>query len=779
MPEPLPLADLLACLRDQGLPVGVREHLVVGRLLARWDDTDVSSLRGALGALLARNPDEVRIVHETFDQLYGVPPSEPEQPPVPQEVRPQPRRIRWGWIAGMTATALVLALIAGALLWPRKLPDPVPLLAPAQTAPSAAPPPPEISDTVQKPDWKRSFTAAAGLATGLFLWLFGVRLRREARQRARHRLIVEADALPGPHRYDLSLTDLGPPFSRELLDDAASLLGHRTSAPPRHGDLDVERTLARTLRAGLAPHIVLRSRASTHPLLVLEDVGDEMRPWRRQVSALLSGLESRGVPLDRWRFHADAGRVFRDPGAPPLTLKQLFRLRAESPLLVISTGEGLLGGFEGRPASWMEALQGWRYRAWLHPVTDPAWWRPALHQVPIHAWPMTPEGVMAAAWQLVHGETGSPVRQSDRARRRVSTLDIERLRWLLALAPRRDPDLTELLRQRFCPQVPPAALLAALDAPPSVAPVGVGPSAEEVHTFLAGLLASSEPQPGTAAHERWRLDRALQEIRVPGREETAAQELQDLAQGPLAGEVVASVERLAARRPGPETPIPASGALYLKRKVLRPALVQAGRPGEGRIWRPTWPDLTEIAAALVCLGLLGFLLPSLSRGFQRDVPVTLEKAYRLRVGKVSPGGGSVIAERIDGVSAPDDADLHQDGQLFRAIVLYPGQIHKVPAGHWYDLRAPAGKGRLAISEAPVWVSERTAGVYLTTEAKAGERVRESMLEVIKGESSGRDIPLSLNHVIGACFTTDLERDHKLAWTDLSTYCRPIQDVTAN
>ncbi|HYU35341.1 MAG TPA: IPT/TIG domain-containing protein, partial [Thermoanaerobaculia bacterium] len=360
------------------------------------------------------------------------------------------------------------------------------------------------------------------------------------------------------------------------------------------------------------PQIVLRARATDHPILVLEDVGYEMRPWRRRVSALLSGLETRGVPVDRWRFHAGAGQVFRDPGAPPLTLKQLFRLRAESPLLVISAGEGLLEGRQGRLAPWVEALSGWRYRAWLHPVTDPAWWRPALREIPVQAWPMTPEGVMAAARQLVHGETGRPERETARAQpqRGVSPLDIERLRWLLTLAPRRDPDLAELLRQRFCPHVPPAALLEALDAPPLLARPGVGPSAEEVHGFLADLLASSEPRPETAAHARWRLDRALQEIRIPGREKVATHELIDLAQGPLAAEVVSAVER--------ETGSPAKP---LRQRVLRQAFSRAGAGEDG--WRWSWPDRTEIAATLVCLGILGTLLPAWS-SFQKKAPLSVQ-----------------------------------------------------------------------------------------------------------------------------------------------------------
>ena len=40
MPETLPLADLLAVLRERGLPIGVREHLTVKRHLAELLDMD-------------------------------------------------------------------------------------------------------------------------------------------------------------------------------------------------------------------------------------------------------------------------------------------------------------------------------------------------------------------------------------------------------------------------------------------------------------------------------------------------------------------------------------------------------------------------------------------------------------------------------------------------------------------------------------------------------------------------------------------------------------------
>ena len=67
----LPLGDLLAVLRGRGLPIGVREHLAARRLLEGWQGLDPDGFRAALAAVLARDVKEVRLVRETFDELYA------------------------------------------------------------------------------------------------------------------------------------------------------------------------------------------------------------------------------------------------------------------------------------------------------------------------------------------------------------------------------------------------------------------------------------------------------------------------------------------------------------------------------------------------------------------------------------------------------------------------------------------------------------------------------------------------------------------------------------
>ena len=62
---------------------------------------------------------------------------------------------------------------------------------------------------------------------------------------------------------------------------------------------------------------------------------------------------------------------------------------------------------------------------------------------------------------------------------------------------------------------------------------------------------------------------------------------------------------------------------------------------------------------------------------------------------------------------------------------------------------------------------REAGVYLTTQVQAGEKVTESTVEAVEGEVPATDAPRTLLHALDACFTTDLDQGHKLAWDDLS------------
>lgn len=700
MDRPFALAGFLADLRHQGLPLGVREHLAVNRLLARFDAADLETLRSALSCLLARNETEARLVRETFERHFVRGPAEEEEertsPPswterIALRLRALRARFQFRWVAWM-AGAIVVAALAGLAVRhfappssskiqekppavdPKKSDLPVPDL-------NFPTPPPAVDPT-------RAALAAVAAAVLAFLALYLPRTRGEAERRGRSLWGEMASGLPGPRDYELRV-ELPVPLVRAAdLDDVAAVLGRRVSRSARGSQLDVERTLERTLRAGLAPQIVLRAPRAVTPTVVLEDVSESMRPHRTLVRETLDGLGARGVSLDRWRFDTSAARVWRAADRVSISLKQLVRLRSEGALLVVSDGLGVIDGATLRMAPWVDLLLGWRARAWVHPVPDRAYWHAALRRVPCEVRPMTGGGLLAAARDLSRADFPAMVAPGFEgpAERPVVPLDVERMRWLLTLAPRRDPDLAELLRLRFCPNVPRSAVAEALRAPPRAEPPAVGPSADEVHAFLLEVLDGSRPPAGTMAFERWRLDRALQSIALDAVRETGFAELADLARGPLA----ASVEDRLAQMGVPGAPgahrferqsIAPGADRALARSVLRPiarrarrdGLTGSGRSGAGS-HRWTLPVLGEYVACAVTAVLALSGASKMGPLVVNRVPATLW-AYDLQVSQDAKGAAPTLRlTRRSGVPddpsvAPDDVELQRAGKSLRPLRL--------------------------------------------------------------------------------------------------------------
>lgn len=738
-PEPQPFADLLALLKARGLSIGVREHLVVARLISRWDHPGTGSLRNALAAVLARNQDEVKLVHEAFDELYTPDAADYEsfemarerclaRRPEKEETLPEPvprerppglwgrvrRAARVQWMAWLAAAALLVSfayltrsLSPSAQKTEPPPPQELPSREDAPPLPSNPPQPPVIDKTRWLPDRELSLTVAAAAALLLFNWLYMIRAGRQAGRRGRRRWGDELDAMPDPQEYDLALSGLlKPPFSSALLDEVAKALS-RSSTSSTH-ELDVDRTLERTFRAGLAPQLVWRSSRLAHPLVVLEEVGDEMEPFGPRVTALLEGLKARGVPLDRWQLDTETGRLSRASGKPGPALDQLARSHADSPLLVLGTGKGLRRQAGRTP--WLMVLRRWKRRAWLHPAVDLRYWRPelrALQDLEIDVWPMSPQGLLAVAKLLARGFGPEPPERTP-AEHRVVPLDVDRLRWLLSLAPRRDPELAELLRQQFCPQVPSAALIEALEAPPLDSPPGIGPSAPEVHAFLWEVLETSRPPERSAGHERWRLDRALQALYIPGLEKLAVSELRDLAQGPMALEVEHVLEPLAAAGGVPE-PIrqPLQGVLReAGRRAIRKGLF--ARKSELRtLLRRSLPTVGEVAAAVAVLGVLFLALPRLSKAFQTEEQVAVRWTYLLKVeDQAGTGPFTLRLELCEGFrreDVPEWIEIFRGGDPLGRPVRLDAQgraqwaLTDDERGAWFHAEAEMGEGLLAVS----------------------------------------------------------------------------------
>ena len=613
------ILQFLNALRERGLSMGVREHLLVARLLSRWDDP--GTIRNALAALLARNPDDVRIVRETYDLWFGLPPTPTPVTPLP--VKHHLRRLRALLLSGLAI--LLLLFFAKDLL--ESIPQAAKNVWQQVQGPGIPPPPssnqklsPVPPENQTKTDWVLIAGIALVLATSLSLWLRRVRLSAGA-VRFAHKLWADAlNLLPGPQSYRLPLRTLAPAFPRSLLDDVAGILGRRPTSVPQARELDVNRSLERTLKAGLAPKLVMRSRRPAASLLVLEDISDDMRPWRHRVDSFLTGLAARGVLLDRWQFIGNADQVFRTLEGPFLSLEELARTTEDKQLLILSSGLGILEGETFRISPWVEQLKDWPHRVWLHPANTSRSWRTALKKVPAPVFAMDREGILAAALRLTMPDpmelSGSPGRGSSDTEQPVTPLDVDCLRWLLALAPRRDPELGELLRQNFYPNVPEAALAEALEAPPLVSPPGVGPSAAEVHSYLLQVLEDSRPPEGSAGYERWRLDRALQAIYID--EAWAREEFTKLAQGSLGLEVERTLVNLLRRDHGllgwgTRRRLRSQILAPLKRRARREGLTAASKSSS--FW--IRPSAGETLAGLLCITLVLTFFPWLDL-FQKE-----------------------------------------------------------------------------------------------------------------------------------------------------------------
>jgi hypothetical protein len=166
-----------------------------------------------------------------------------------------------------------------------------------------------------------------------------------------------------------------------------------------------------------------------------------------------------------------------------------------------------------------------------------------------------------------------------------------------------------------------------------------------VHTFLADLLAASEPKAGTAAHDRWRLDCALQEIRAPGRENRALDELRELANGPLAGQIADAVAELtAAGRSLP--PLPRQMARELRRTILSPIRSRAAGAPFSSWRRAPLPGWAATAAAFALAPLAALALPILSPAFTHEVLAQPVERYELR--KIDAAGTGPFRLEVSG-----------------------------------------------------------------------------------------------------------------------------------
>ena len=129
-------------------------------------------------------------------------------------------------------------------------------------------------------------------ALGVF---WALKLRERARALARNAWTTLRGLVPGPYQFT-EIVRAPVHLPRADIEDAANFLGRAFGAAAREGEIDVPRTVRATLRHGL-PTFVTRPRRIAEPIVVLQDVSQEMRLWERKVEALLSDLRRQGIAL--------------------------------------------------------------------------------------------------------------------------------------------------------------------------------------------------------------------------------------------------------------------------------------------------------------------------------------------------------------------------------------------------------------------------------------------------------------------------------------------------
>ncbi|PYR62011.1 MAG: hypothetical protein DMF91_08190 [Acidobacteria bacterium] len=758
MATALPFSALLDLLRARGLPIGLLDYRDLALLLSRYDGSNQDELRTAIAALLGRDRIERSLIADCFDELYPAvePPAPPPPPPPPDTTATGTtasgavRKIGWRdailgritgspWISGAAAVVILTAavlvgpvvqtLTSSAQLPPfpapphRYLGEPLPR--PVEVDPDiVASRPPKPPDPPPVMQWKwRTVTGPAAVAfAALLLLRIGRRWTFRRWSRVRTARSAELASLAGPRFYRWRVDDRTGAIPRTVVEDVATILGRRHEVARTGRHLHVDLTLRRTLEAGLFPRLVYEPPHRLLPLLVLEDVGADMRPWRRRVDWLLHDLERLGIPISRWYFDVSANHVWRTPSDPGTTLDALARAADDAALMIVSAGAGVRAALaESTSASWIRVLTKWPARTWVTPLTSRAHWRPELAEVPCSVWPMTAGGLHAAARELLLDATHRPTAPADvlAGARPVGRDDLERVKRLVALVPPPAPvNVIEALRVRFTPDVPSDVILPLLAENESLDSSAVRlPDAEvtrllaairrdnpdreiEVRRFLLGLLDASEPVRDSAAYLRWQADHALHEAIVAelaGQEPSGAiANLQSLADGPLSDEVRARLAQLT--RAGRLTESLPRGPLRLLPR--RAGAVDA--PASSPPWFTVGDGLVTVGAAA-----LAAVLTTAVGGIERVPTDYVRGVWALTW---DPPRQALTVAPLSPSAPRNNITLLRDGSRLAFVsltgtgptVVRDRLVDRGEAGSWYQLQAPLRDGNLALSDS-VWV----------------------------------------------------------------------------
>jgi hypothetical protein len=745
-PKAVPFDAFLDLLRAKGFGIGLHEYTALAALLQQWDRTHVSEFGDAVAALVGRSAEEVDGIRRLFAEVYApTPPPVVLAPSVP--TNPMPFWRSRAWSLALIGAAVLLVSIGVRLFQTEPTPPagqpPVvpPVIAPSFDDAVAIPPPPAPElEVPQRVERGLAVELLAGsFLTGLaFLWAMKIRERKRAWLREAWSAV--RGTLPGPYHYQEIVRDQPARLPRSDVDDAATLLGRVFNRIGQARELDVLLTLRATLRRGLLPVLITKPRRIAETVFVVQDVCQEMRLWEPKVEAFLADLRRQGILLQRVYFDGDLSRVSDRPHRQARLLETFLRDRPNVPIMIVSSGSGIGAALADRDQPWIRELRGRDRTAWLTPVGDMRLWPRAFADLPIDVWPMTRQGLLGAARQLagLGADTTPEARARLAAEGRVTLEDIERLKRLASLVPHPTPALLNLLRQRYAPDVPDAALLhLMLQAEGPAAPIvrladedarryqndvrRENPDLEvSVRETVLAVLRDSQPVQGSAAHERWQIAMAVQQLLLhdvaPDHADVArsVESLRSLARGPMWQEVQDAL-RLAPDRSaaiGYADTLTAAGGGALEPPAGDERLALAGQMP----W--SWPGLRELvpAALTAALLLLGGL--SLNALPVRDIG-HVEDAYALSYAPIpSTATPQLTLDRlIRDETIPEQVDLYRHDQLFRAgISLADGpsivQLVSGDTGSYFQMRATLPETNLALSKA-VWVaSDRLSFVII-------------------------------------------------------------------
>jgi hypothetical protein len=735
-PRTLPFDGFLDLLGHKGYGVSLHEYAAVATLLSRWDGVSVVELGDALGALIGRSDEEVEGIRRLFVEIYAPTPPSPPPPAAPVD--------RWLWLRSrawvLAVGAAVILVVAVVMNWPSpslpagEVTSVVPSVFTA-TATEAVPLPPPPAPALPAPPKRVDRPVLAGAIGGSFLlalagfWL--LKLREARRLWLQDAWASLRATLPGPFDLDEIVRKQPVRLPKSDVEDAATLLGRVFSRVGLARELDVRLTIRATLRRGLMPTLVTKPRRVSEPIVVLQDVCQEMRLWEPKLQAFLGDFRRQGIALQMHYFDGDLSRVSERPHRPASSIESVIRRRPDVPVMILSSAAGLPAMLAAPDRTWLRLLGRRPRTTWLTPVADVRLWPAELSELPIDVWPMTRQGLANAARQLadVNATFGPLTREQIARDGYVTREDVERLKRLASLVPQPSPALLNSLRGQFAPDVSDAAILHLMnEADGPSAPIiklpdeevrdnanvmrRESPDLEEAaRTAILQVLLDSEPIPGSLAHERWQIAVQTQRLQLADLRGSSAgaaaavDELRRLAQGPIGLEVT-EVMRLV---PGTTEMTERRDRIEKEQRKLVTPSIGRQRMGVRRL-RWSWPGLREVVPAAIAAGVVLLASIGLTVLPARAVEHVTE-AYGLEY-VAQPSSSTPLLNlslaRQD-AAVPRRVDLYRAEKLFQSGISLSGaaptgvQLRSEDTGYHYQVRGRLPADNLAVSPW-VWVT---------------------------------------------------------------------------